>query len=337
MLSHDLLIVAEPLRIGYWLPFQAAKAVAATFCYKIRYALVPLFGPDFVTSCIKPGHEGFGHIIIDSEIVKRCAREAEYFRNHPSPNSDSEVHMMSPDPKRVCVNMERDRASHRLEDRFHEGENAVSGVRPRTLNMKTFTNARTGLLLRHSAKHFPPAQIATKSAYKTLNLRAVFANEGIGRSPSLMTKQTPPRQLENIGHHSYLPSPQSTSGWRSNQSPQPKIHDLNPLLPRDLPTPTSSRHDENTPPRSPSSFGSNISPKTTPQTVKMNIQTVAQLPTTGDALRPPKTTSNTKARSRSPMTSTKETRAAYVLMQLHIADTTTDGVPKISRKRRASS
>ncbi|KAF2092183.1 DNA-binding domain of Mlu1-box binding protein MBP1 [Saccharata proteae CBS 121410] len=33
---------------GYWMPFEAAKAVAATFCHPIRHALTPIFGPDFL-------------------------------------------------------------------------------------------------------------------------------------------------------------------------------------------------------------------------------------------------------------------------------------------------
>ena len=62
------------------MPFEAAKAVAATFCYHIRYALTPLFGLDFVSMCIRPGEEGFGHMVIDREIVRKCTEEANNFR-----------------------------------------------------------------------------------------------------------------------------------------------------------------------------------------------------------------------------------------------------------------
>jgi hypothetical protein len=63
------------------MPFEAAKAVAATFCWKIRFALTPLFGPDFPSMCILPEEKArFGRMIIDSAIVKEATESARYFR-----------------------------------------------------------------------------------------------------------------------------------------------------------------------------------------------------------------------------------------------------------------
>ena len=62
------------------MPFEAAKAVTATFCYHIRYALTPLFGLDFVNICVRPGEEGFGHMVIDQAIVRKCTEEAQGYR-----------------------------------------------------------------------------------------------------------------------------------------------------------------------------------------------------------------------------------------------------------------
>lgn len=63
------------------MPYEAAKAVAATFCYTIRYVLVPLFGPDFPEKCVVPGDESFGKTSIDRRIVRSCAQKAmEYPR-----------------------------------------------------------------------------------------------------------------------------------------------------------------------------------------------------------------------------------------------------------------
>ncbi|KAJ5505257.1 hypothetical protein N7453_004214 [Penicillium expansum] len=39
---------------GYWMPYEAARAMAATFCWRIRYALTPLFGTEFPAMCIPP-------------------------------------------------------------------------------------------------------------------------------------------------------------------------------------------------------------------------------------------------------------------------------------------
>ena len=60
---------------GYWMPFEAAKAIAATFCWKIRFALVPMFGPAFVDLCTHPSDPAYKRFTIDSTLVKRCARE----------------------------------------------------------------------------------------------------------------------------------------------------------------------------------------------------------------------------------------------------------------------
>lgn len=82
------------------MPFDAAKAIAATFCYKIRYALTPLFGLDFPTMCINPLDKvRFGHMIIDPAIVQKSTEMANYYRmlelrspalsNLPDPRSHS--------------------------------------------------------------------------------------------------------------------------------------------------------------------------------------------------------------------------------------------------------
>ncbi|RHZ56396.1 hypothetical protein CDV55_104889 [Aspergillus turcosus] len=66
---------------GYWMPFEAAKAVAATFCWKIRHALTPLFGLDFPSMCIHPQDRGrFGRMVIDPSIVRKATETADYYR-----------------------------------------------------------------------------------------------------------------------------------------------------------------------------------------------------------------------------------------------------------------
>ncbi|KAL8681045.1 MAG: hypothetical protein Q9186_002818 [Xanthomendoza sp. 1 TL-2023] len=57
---------------GYWMPFEAAKAVAATFCYRIRYVLTPIFGLDFPAQCIAPGAPGFDSMHVAPKIILEC-------------------------------------------------------------------------------------------------------------------------------------------------------------------------------------------------------------------------------------------------------------------------
>ena len=62
------------------MPYAAAKAVAATFCYNIRWALTPVFGRDFLASCIPPTSPSFAKFYIDPSIVQECTMETERWR-----------------------------------------------------------------------------------------------------------------------------------------------------------------------------------------------------------------------------------------------------------------
>jgi hypothetical protein len=66
---------------GYWMPYEAAKAIAATFCYDIRWALTPIFGNDFPQSCTPPSDPNFAKFVIDPRIVQQCTEETDRFRD----------------------------------------------------------------------------------------------------------------------------------------------------------------------------------------------------------------------------------------------------------------
>ncbi|KKK19409.1 hypothetical protein P175DRAFT_0464515 [Aspergillus ochraceoroseus IBT 24754] len=77
---------------GYWMPFEAAKAVAATFCWKIRHALTPLFGLEFPSLCIPPSDRSrYGRMVIDPSIVRKATETAHLYRvleiRSPPPNT----------------------------------------------------------------------------------------------------------------------------------------------------------------------------------------------------------------------------------------------------------
>ncbi|KAL7628946.1 hypothetical protein AAE478_000463 [Parahypoxylon ruwenzoriense] len=65
---------------GYWMPYQCAKAVCATFCHNIAGALIPIFGPDFPSLCTPSEAPEYSRMIIDPAIVVQSTREAEHFR-----------------------------------------------------------------------------------------------------------------------------------------------------------------------------------------------------------------------------------------------------------------
>lgn len=82
---------------GYWMPYSCARAICLTFCYPIRWALTPIFGPSFIKECYSPGHTNYQRFKISAEIVRCAELEAQDMRSgensrEPTPNSDSSVY-----------------------------------------------------------------------------------------------------------------------------------------------------------------------------------------------------------------------------------------------------
>ena len=65
---------------GYWVPYEAARAIAAKFCWEIRYVLTPVFGIDFPASCVEPEDPAFLKLGIDKSIIHHCNDLANKFR-----------------------------------------------------------------------------------------------------------------------------------------------------------------------------------------------------------------------------------------------------------------
>jgi hypothetical protein len=62
------------------MPYKCARAVCATFCYKIAGALIPIFGPDFPSQCIPPQTSEYGRMIINPQTIADAKRDAELSR-----------------------------------------------------------------------------------------------------------------------------------------------------------------------------------------------------------------------------------------------------------------
>lgn len=82
--------------LGYWMPYEAAKAVAATFCWKIRYALTPIFGVDFISLCIHPDDPHYGRMIIDPSIVRKATENAKEYLEHENKQTGAGPSVPSP-------------------------------------------------------------------------------------------------------------------------------------------------------------------------------------------------------------------------------------------------
>lgn len=78
------------------MPYKAAKAVAATFCYNIRHALTPLFGKDFLSKCVRPNDPNYAKFLIDPKIVRECTEETNRWREEGVTYKCSPVEQHSP-------------------------------------------------------------------------------------------------------------------------------------------------------------------------------------------------------------------------------------------------
>ncbi|KAJ2901970.1 hypothetical protein MKZ38_001160 [Zalerion maritima] len=90
---------------GYWMPYNCAKAICATFCHRIAGALIPLFGPGFPSMCMPPESPEFGRWVIDPAIIAESRAEAERYKRMylslasssvPSPTSPESSTASSP-------------------------------------------------------------------------------------------------------------------------------------------------------------------------------------------------------------------------------------------------
>jgi hypothetical protein len=113
------------------MPFECARALCSTFCYKIRWVLTPLFGPDFVTQCLPPDHLNYARFKIDGNIVRRAERQAEGWRadasrsGTPASLADSSyagpyIHMYQPPTSAPTSNPGQALRSQREKPTFEE-------------------------------------------------------------------------------------------------------------------------------------------------------------------------------------------------------------------------
>lgn len=128
------------------MPYGCARAVCATFCWNLRWALTPIFGPSFIRDCLPPNHPGFARFTIDPDVVRACAREAEGWRadastthyslmpSHPTSapalSIPRSAPMPLPEPKRLRARPVRprvDTAAH-LESPFHSDDESAAIV-----------------------------------------------------------------------------------------------------------------------------------------------------------------------------------------------------------------
>ena len=117
------------------MPFEAAKAIASAFCWKIRFVLTPIFGSDFPATCAKPGDAAYQRCTIKSEIIQRCieqaaatrqlSRETSITRDTHSPLRNQASHLWTPKYD-MHMNSDQEAGSERESDTRSSFDGAIS-------------------------------------------------------------------------------------------------------------------------------------------------------------------------------------------------------------------
>jgi hypothetical protein len=101
--SPDLEPVIRRVRGGFlkiqgtWVPFPVARALASRTCYHIRFALIPVFGPSFPDSCLKPHEPGFGQLQLNTTENTRKRRKRPLDTPSSMPKNNTSERSPGPD------------------------------------------------------------------------------------------------------------------------------------------------------------------------------------------------------------------------------------------------
>jgi hypothetical protein len=182
------------------MPYQAAKAVAATFCYDIRWALTPVFGNDFPSMCLHSKDPSFAKFVIDPAIVEYCTMETNRFRTEgnsyriSTPNTSPTAEM----PETSCKSQMR-----------------VKPRRARPADIESGYGTDTD----QSDKYFISPQVSPRSCWPSVN-RSLSPYSPRTACSSMMSSPmsalTPPRiQLHNSTPGGYHDEPFRTKRTHS--------------------------------------------------------------------------------------------------------------------------
>lgn len=251
--------------VGYWMPYEAARAVAATFCFHIRYALIPVFGLEFSELCVVPDDPSFGRMVIDRNIIRRCTEAANEFRVL---SREASIAISPQTPLLTAA--------------FSKW--SPKSIRPKRMNTADMESGY-GTDTDRSDKYLESPQIATKFDWTALNT---------------------PRSV--VIQHQHIPcseeTPSTASGPENGEDSQDRLE-------------TSSE-------------GSGVAKRALSELDEDYDGESSSAPSSEDVMSPPK-------RRKKSVTVTKEARAAYLLMQLNMADASLKDEGAKGLRRRASS
>ncbi|KAJ5918045.1 hypothetical protein N7454_010420 [Penicillium verhagenii] len=177
---------------GYWMPYEVAKSVSATFCWNIRHVLTPLFGTDFPSTCV-PFVNGkardFPHgIMIDPRAICHAGMTAREYRNlEPAQGSSSNTGNRASTPAQTPAPENVD--SH---DTERVPYRQIHPKMPRRSYADSVSSARDS------------------------SSEPSFCHSPLSTVPHSFTPVNPPRTLENIPRSS-VPSPEGSTSHHNRR------------------------------------------------------------------------------------------------------------------------
>lgn len=123
------------------MPYSCARAICLTFCYPIRWALTPIFGPSFIKECLRPDHPSYCRFKINSEVVRCAQLESQGLRvgrvsRSGTPATDVDVYggchpqkmprsVQTPAPIPMQPRVRKDQPSYKLGSPFESDREAT--------------------------------------------------------------------------------------------------------------------------------------------------------------------------------------------------------------------
>ncbi|ORY63074.1 uncharacterized protein BCR38DRAFT_370643 [Pseudomassariella vexata] len=211
---------------GYWMPYQCAKAICATFCHHIAGALIPVFGPDFPSLCTPPNAPEHGRMIIDHSIIIQSTRESELFRRQYS-NMLTSAGSLSPKRNRRVFQSpyddSRHHPRHRIRRTFVSSDSPYATDTDGDISPVTDRSASDRYLYSPAPSSAPPPHVRPSSGWTPANVLPL-QYETPGPSTYLsavprFTSRSYPQSHTNPPHQSHphphtYPPPQL---WRSKR------------------------------------------------------------------------------------------------------------------------
>lgn len=205
--------------------------MAARFCYEIRYVLVPVFGPDFVSMCQKCGDPLYLDLGVGSSIIQRCTQAVTASQAQSRESSVAEDHRTPA----VCANLPL-LPSKSLQPKSAKTMDAESGYgtdsdrsdkytgspdSPRSIEWTPVNSPRSAYLEAYPFLQQPPRNVTSNPRH--LESPAVTHSKRTTNTKRGISEIEEPSKAESSSDHSSINAPASPKRIKTSAVMTPEI------------------------------------------------------------------------------------------------------------------